>query len=311
MRHGGIHHVTAIAGPASRNVDFYTRTLGLRLVKKTVNFDDPGTYHFYYGDEAGRPGTVLTFFPWAHVARGRLGVGENQETLFRVPVSAIGYWTHRFIAKGVAHRALEKRFGESVLSFEDSDGTRLALVGVPGSEGDPVWSGGEVPAEHAIRGFHSVSLLVREAGPTAAILTDVFGFAEVGRAESSVRFKAEGIEVGGIVDIRIAGDFMRGRQGGGSVHHVAFRAADDEAAFALQRKLAENHGILTTDQKDRKYFRSLYFREPGGVLFEIATDIPGFAIDEPFAALGTSLKLPDQYEPRRKEIEAALPALGA
>ena len=311
MLHGGIHHVTAIAGPASRNVDFYTRTLGLRLVKKTVNFDDPGTYHFYYGDETGRPGTVLTFFPWAHVARGRLGIGETQETSFRVPVGAIGYWTHRFIAKGVAHRAVEKRFGESVLSFEDSDGTRLALVGVPGSESDPAWSGGEVPAEHAIRGFHSVSLLLREAGPTAAILTDVFGFAEVGRAESTVRFKAEGTEVGGIVDIRIAGDFLRGRQGGGSVHHIAFRAADDEAAFALQRKLAENHGILTTDQKDRKYFRSLYFREPGGVLFEIATDIPGFAIDEPLAALGTSLKLPDQYEPRRKEIEAALPALGA
>ena len=311
MLHGGIHHVTAIAGPASRNVDFYTRTLGLRLVKKTVNFDDPGTYHFYYGDETGRPGTVLTFFPWAHVARGRLGIGETQETLFRVPVGAIGYWTHRFIAKGVAHRAIEKRFGESVLSFEDADGTRLALVGVPGSESDPAWSGGEVPAEHAIRGFHSVSLLLREAGPTAAILTDVFGFAEVGRAESTVRFKAEGTEVGGIVDIRIAGDFLRGRQGGGSVHHIAFRAADDEAAFALQRKLAENHGIRTTDQKDRKYFRSLYFREPGGVLFEIATDIPGFAIDEPIAALGTSLRLPDQYEPRRKEIEAALPALGA
>ena len=191
MLHGGIHHVTAIAGAANRNVDFYTRTLGLRLVKKTVNFDDPGTYHFYYGDETGRPGTVLTFFPWAHVARGRLGIGETQETLFRVPVSAIGYWTHRFIAKGVAHRALEKRFGKSVLSFEDSDGTRLALVGVPGSESDPGWSGGEVPAEHAIRGFHSVSLLLRDAGPTAAILTDVFGFAEVGRAESTVRFKAE------------------------------------------------------------------------------------------------------------------------
>lgn len=305
----GIHHVTAIAGAASRNVDFYTRTLGLRIVKKTVNFDDPNSYHFYYGDETGQPGSVLTFFPWEHVARGRLGIGETQETTFRVPESSIGYWTHRFIAKGVVHRAIERRFGETVLSFEDSDGTRLAIVAVPGIESDAAWSGGEVPAEHAIRGFHSVSLLLREANPTAAILTEVLGFTEVGREQSTVRFKAEGTEVGGIVDIRIAGDFLRGRQGGGSVHHVAFRAADDEAAFALQRKLAEDHGIITTDQKDRKYFRSLYFREPGGVLFEIATDIPGFTVDEPIDSLGASLQLPAQYESRREEIEAILPVI--
>jgi glyoxalase family protein len=307
----GIHHVTAIAGSARRNLDFYTRTLGLRFVKKTVNFDDPSTYHFYYGDEIGQPGTILTFFPWEHVAPGELGVGETQETIFRVPEGSMGYWSHRFLEKGVTHEAIAKRFGETVLLFKDPDGMRLALVAVLGIESEPAWSGGDVPAEHAIRGFHSVSLLLHEAEPTGAILTDVFGFSEIGREGSRVRFKADATEIGGIVDIRVAGDFLRGRQGGGSVHHIAFRAADDETEFAMMRKLAENHGIRTTDQKDRNYFRSLYFREPGGVLFEIATDIPGFAIDEPVSSLGKSLKLPPQYEPRRKDIEAVLPALAA
>jgi glyoxalase family protein len=307
----GIHHVTAIAGSARRNLDFYTRTLGLRFVKKTVNFDDPSTYHFYYGDEIGQPGTILTFFPWEHVAPGELGVGETQETIFRVPEGSMGYWAHRFLEKGVTHEAIAKRFGETVLLFKDPDGMRLALVAVLGIESEPAWSGGDVPAEHAIRGFHSVSLLLHEAEPTGAILTDVFGFSEIGREGSRVRFKADATEIGGIVDIRVAGDFLRGRQGGGSVHHIAFRAADDETEFAMMRKLAENHGIRTTDQKDRNYFRSLYFREPGGVLFEIATDIPGFAIDEPVSSLGKSLKLPPQYEPRRKDIEAVLPALAA
>jgi len=311
MARNGIHHVTVISGPARRNLDFYTRTLGLRLVKKTVNFDDPGTYHFYYGDEAGQPGTILTFFPWEHVAPGRLGVGETQETTFRVPETSVGYWTHRFVERGVAHEAVEKRFGETVLSFRDPDCMRLALVAVRGIETEPAWNRGEVPGEHAIRGFHGVSLLLREAAPTGAILTDVFGFSEVGREGSTVRFKAEGTDIGGIVDIHVAGDFLRGRQGGGSVHHIAFRAADNEAEFAMMRKLAENHGIRTTDQKERNYFRSLYFREPGGVLFEIATDIPGFAVDEPVSSLGQSLKLPPQYEPRRKDIEAVLPAIAA
>lgn len=244
----GIHHITAIAGPAHRNVNFYTRTLGLRMVKKTINFDDPSTYHFYYGDETGQPGTILTFFPWEHAAPGCLGVGETQETLFRVPSGSIGYWTHRLVEKGVVHEALEKRFGETVLSFKDPDGMRLAIVAMPGIESEPAWSVGEVPAEHAIRGFHSVSLLLGDAAPTAAILTDVFGFSETGREGSTLRFKADGTEIGGIVDIRIAGDFPRGRQGGGSVHHVAFRAADDEAEFSMMRKLAENHDIRTTEQ---------------------------------------------------------------
>ncbi len=307
--HHGIHHVTAIAGPARRNLDFYSRVLGLRLVKKTVNFDDPGTYHFYFGDEVGSPGTILTFFPWEHVAPGRLGVGETQETVFRVPEGAIGYWINRFVDKGVAHDAPGKRFGESILSFRDPDGMRLALVGVAGIQSEPAWASGEVPAEAAIRGFHSVNLLLKDAAPTGAILTDVLGFSEIGREEGLVRFKAGDTAIGGIVDLHAAGSFLPGHMGAGSVHHIAFRAADDAEEFAMVRKLAENHNIHTTEQKDRNYFRSVYFREPGHVLFEIATDVPGFAIDEPLASLGQSLRLPPQYETRRSEIEQVLPAV--
>lgn len=305
----GIHHVTAIAGKALRNVDFYTRTLGLRLVKKTVNFDDPGTYHFYYGDEAGSPGTILTFFPWEHAAPGRGGVGQTQQTAFRVPARAIGYWTHRFIEKGVPYEALEKRFGETVLTFTDPDGMGLALVGVPGAEAEPGWSAGDVPAEHAIRGFHGVTLLLAEAAKTGAILTDVLGFNEVGREGSIVRYRAQEGGAGGIVDIYEAAGFLPGRMGRGSVHHIAFRAADDSVQAAMARKLVQDHGMHPTEQKDRNYFRSIYFREPGGILFEIATDVPGFAVDEPLATLGEALKLPAFLEPHRKDIEGVLPAL--
>jgi glyoxalase family protein len=305
----GLHHVTAIAGPARRNLDFYTRTLGLRLVKKTVNFDDPGTYHFYYGDETGRPGTILTFFPWEHVAPGRAGIGETQETVFRVPEGAIGYWTHRFVDKGVAFDAPIKRFGESVLSFRDPDGMRLAIVGLPGVENEPLWDGADIPADYAIRGFHSVNLLLADAAPTAAILTDVLGFAEAGREGTLTRFKASDTKIGGVVDIHAVGNFLPGRMGGGSVHHIAFRAANDTAQGAMVKRLAENHGIHTTEQKDRNYFRSVYFREPGHVLFEIATDEPGFAEDETVTSLGQTLKLPPFLEGHRQDIEAALPAV--
>jgi len=304
----GIHHVTAIAGKPLRNVDFYTRTLGLRLVKKTVNFDDPGTYHFYYGDEAGSPGTILTFFPWEHAAPGRGGVGQTQQTAFRVPARSIGYWTHRFIEKGVAHEALEKRFGETVLTFTDPDGMSLALVGVPGAEAEAGWSGG-VPAEHAIRGFHGVTLLLAEAAKTGAILADVLGFREIGREGSIIRYRADGSGAGGIVDIYEARGFLPGRMGRGSVHHIAFRAGDDAVQAAMAHKLAQDHGMHPTEQKDRNYFRSIYFREPGGILFEIATDIPGFAVDEPLASLGQALKLPAFLEPHRSDIEGVLPAL--
>jgi len=305
----GIHHVTAIAG---RNLDFFTRVLGLRLVKKTVNFDDPGTYHLYYGDEQGQPGTILTFFPWAHAAAGQLGAGETQETAFRIPSAALGYWTHRLLEKGVTHGAPEKRFGDTVLAFTDPDGMRFALVGesgVPGAENEKGWSNGDVPAEHAIRGFHGVTLLVHTAAPTAAILTDVLGFLEVAREGALARYRGDA-PMGAHVDLREAGDFPRGRMGRGSVHHIAFRAADDAAQAAMGKKLAADHRMHPTDQKDRNYFRSIYFREPNGILFEIATDQPGFAVDEPPGGLGRSLKLPPFLEPRRAELEGKLPPLG-
>ncbi|WGD49558.1 ring-cleaving dioxygenase [Bradyrhizobium sp. CB1650] len=305
----GLHHVTAIAGDPIRNFGFYTRDLGLRFVKKTVNFDDPGTYHFYYGDETGRPGTILTFFPWQGVSAGRRGVGETHQTAFRVPQRSLGYWTQRFTEKGIRYEALEKRFGESVLPFTDPDGMALALVGVPGAENEPGWSNGEVPAEHAIRGFHGVTLLLDSAAKTAAVLADVFGFAETAREGSVIRFKTPGDAQGSVVDIYEAKGFLRGHQGGGSVHHIAFRAADDTEQGKMAQKLVSNHGLHPTEQRDRNYFRSIYFREPGGVLFEIATDIPGFAVDEPVASLGRDLKLPGFLESHRKQIEGVLPKL--
>lgn len=305
----GIHHVTAIAGNAARNLDFYTRVLGLRLVKKTVNFDDPGTYHLYFGDQGGHPGTILTFFPWAHAARGRNGVGLAQTTSFRIPEQALGYWTHRFVEKGVAHETIERRFGQSVLLFSDPDGMSLALVGVAGAEAEDAWQGGEVPAEQAIRGFHGVSLLLEQSGKTAAILTDVLGFTEIAKEGSIKRFEAKGAVHGAIVDIWEAGGFLAGRMGRGSVHHIAFRAEDDAEQAEMRRKLAEVHRLHATEQMDRNYFRSIYFREPGGIIFEIATDKPGFAIDEPLGRLGQDLKLPGFLEGRRAEIEVKLPYL--
>ena len=304
----GIHHVTAIAGKPQRNLDFYTRTVGLRLVKKTVNFDDPGTYHFYFGDETGSPGAILTFFPWEHATPGRPGIGLAEATAFRVPAGSIGYWAHRFVQRGVTCEARTERFGEPVLPFTDPDGMRLALVGVPGAEAEPAWSNGEVPAEHAVRGFHGVTLMLEAAAPTGAILTEVLGFAEAGREGAITRYRANA-GTGGVVDLHEVGGFLAGRMGRGAVHHVAFRAADDAEQAEMARKLTDGGLAQVTDQKDRQYFRSVYFFEPGGVLFEIATDAPGFAVDEPVAQLGTTLKLPAFLEPRREQLKAALAPL--
>ena len=243
------------------------------------------------------------------MAPGRLGVGQTFETAFRVPAAELGFWTHRFVGRGVAHEAPQRRFGETVLPFKDPDGTSLALVGVPDAEGEPAWTGGDVPPEAAIRGFAGVTLLLDGAERTGAILTDVLGFGEAGRDGSTIRYRADGARHGGTVDIRVAGGFLPGRPGGGSVHHVAFRAADDAAQGAMVERLADAHRIRATEQVDRNYFRSVYFREPGGVLFEIATDEPGFAADEPVATLGRDLKLPRFLEGQRAAIEAALPAL--
>lgn len=300
MKTNAIHHVTAIAGPARRNVDFYVRTLGLRLVKKTVNFDDPGTWHLYFGDRDGRPGTIVTFFPWANAAPGRLGSGETHETAFRVPAASLDDWAGRLAEAGVDFDMPVERFGERVLTFRDPDGMRLALVGVDDAPG----------ADGAIDGVHGVTLVVPDPARTGAILTDVFGFVAAGEADGRRRFRSPGATLGAVVDLRAATDPARGRLGAGTVHHVAFRAADDADQAAMVARLAEVHGLRTTEQKDRNYFRSVYFREPGGVLFEIATDDPGFAVDEPAETMGSALKLPAFLEPRRAEIEAHLPPVG-
>jgi glyoxalase family protein len=303
----GIHHVTAIARDPKRNVAFYTDVLGLRLVKKTVNFDDPGTYHLYYGDGTGAPGTILTFFPWGHVGQGRNGLGMAVETAFVVPQSSIGFWMQRLIEKGIEHDPPEKRFGETVLGLRDPDGLRLEIVGVAGAEALPGYAA-SIEAAHAIRGFHSVSLWVGDAAGTARVLTDAFGWSEIGREGNRHRFAAPGAGIGRFVDLRVAPGFMAGRKGAGTVHHVAFRAASDAHQGTLADRLRAE-GLRVTEQMDRNYFRSVYFREPGGTIFEIATDDPGFAVDEAVETLGTDLKLPAWYEPRRKEIEASLPAL--
>lgn len=304
----GIHHVTAICSDPKRNVAFYTGSLGLRLVKRTVNFDDPGTWHLYYGDETGRPGTALTFFAWDHSAPGRNGNGMAVETAFIIPEGSLGYWTHRLVEQDIAHDAPEKRFGESVLPLRDHDGMRLALVAVKDAGRIPGWSNGEVPAEHAIRGFHGVTLMVDDGERTAQVLTGAFGFAPDQHDGKLARFRANGDKLGQVVDVRTAEGFLAGRQGAGSVHHVAFRAADDAAQAQMAAVLA-TQGLHPTDQRNRCYFRSVYFKEPGGVLLEIATDEPGFTLDEPKETLGSAIKLPPWYEARRAEIVAALPPL--
>jgi glyoxalase family protein len=305
-----IHHVTAIAGNPRRNLDFYARTLGLRFVKKTVNFDDPGSYHFYYGNETGDPGTILTFFAWGHATPGHGGSGQADETALRVPARSLAYWTQRLAAKGVQHGAQSRRFDQPVLALSDPDGLRLALVGIEGAEAQGAWSNGEIPSEHAIRGVYGVTLLLRDAAATAAILTEVAGHELAGREGATFRYRTAE-PIGGVLDICVARDLLAGRVGRGSVHHIAFRARDDAQQAEMVRKLVDTHGLSVTDQRDRKYFRSVYFREPGGVLFEIATDGPGFAVDEPLATLGNELKLPAFLESARGEIEAGLPRLEA
>jgi glyoxalase family protein len=304
----GIHHVTAIAGRVIPNLEFYTRVLGLRFVKRTVNFDDPGTYHLYYGDRVGHPGTILTFFPWQHAVPGRGGVGLAQQTSFRIPARAIGFWMRRFAEKGVAHEPLEERFGETVLSFKDPEGMSLAVVGVGGAESEPAWTAGDVPAEHAIRGFHGVTLMLDDVAPTASVLSNVLGFHTEGRDGPLERFHASE-QIGGVVDLRADGGVSPGQLGRGSVHHIAFRARDDATQDQMAHKVAKEHHLQPTPQIGSQYFRSVYFREPGGILFEIATDEPGFAADEPVERLGHDLKLPAFLEARRPEIETFLPAL--
>lgn len=304
----GIHHITALASDPQANLSFYTETLGLRLVKRTVNFDDPGTYHLYYGDETGSPGTILTFFPWPGARRGSRGVGQATVTAFSVPTGSLGFWQERFAARGVPHEAPHPRFEEEVLTFLDPDGLKLELVAHAGAEERVPWSGGGVAERHAVRGFFGTTLLQRNLAPTAEVLTTGMGLTAVATAGQRSRYAAAAGRAGSVVDLLLRPDGERGRIAAGTVHHVAFRVADDAAQGEMQGHL-ETLGILTTEVKDRQYFRSIYFREPGGVLFEVATDSPGFAIDEPVATLGQALQLPPWLEAQRTRIEPALPPL--
>ncbi len=305
MASAGLHHITAICRDARRNAAFYTDTLGLRMVKRTVNFDEPNTWHLYYGGETGSPGTVLTFFAWDHVAAGRNGIGLAVETAFIVPQRSLGYWTQRLVENNIPHEAPEKRFGETVIGLTDPDGMRLELVARKGAESLSGWGGGGVPAGHAIRGFAGVTLWVGETASTARVLTQALGFAPLGREGNRHRFVSSGAAIGSIVDLRAAPGFLAGRMGAGSIHHVAFRAADDAAQAAMAGTLRAQ-GLQPTGPIDRLYFRSVYVREPGGILFEIATDRPGFTADEPQDQLGKTLRLPPWHEPRRAQIEAVL-----
>jgi glyoxalase family protein len=304
----GLHHITAIAGQAQRNYDFYTKVLGLRLVKKTVNFDDPGTYHFYFGDEVGAPGSILTFFPWEGVQKGHIGTGMATEIGYSVPKRSLEFWEARFKENKVAHKPVNERFGEQYLQFEDRDGLLLNLI-VPNAEDNrKPWTTNEANESVAIKGFHSIVLTVRDNEPTAKILTDIFGYKLVGQEEGRYRLSTDAIQTANIVDIVEEPNGQRGINAGGTNHHVAFRVKDDNVLMEFREKV-RSAGFNITEKIDRNYFYSLYFREPGGVLFEIASDNPGFATDESVSELGTHLMLPPQYEGSRKRIEEVLPVL--
>jgi glyoxalase family protein len=307
FRTTGIHHVTGIASDPQRNLDFYAGILGLRLVKRTVNFDDPTTYHFYFGDEQGNPGSILTFFPWPDARRGRQGGGQVAVTSFAILPSSVGFWIERLIRKQVEFQQPAARYeDERVIAFKDNDGFMGELVAHPRAEARPGWSGAGVPPEHAIRGLYSVTLWLDANELTGHLLTNTLGFRLVREQGSIFRYAAGDGGPGSIVDIRCVPGIWSGVMGAGTVHHVAFRASDDAQQMDLRTELT-SLGYNVTPQLDRDYFKSIYFREPGGVLFEVATDGPGFDVDEPVEQLGHSLKLPSWLELRRFEIEALLP----
>jgi glyoxalase family protein len=303
----GLHHVTAIAEDPQENVDFYTRVLGLRLVKQTVNFDAPDTYHLYYGDVTGTPSTLLTFFPWKGVPSGRNGAGLTTATAFSVPPESIGWWQRRLSEMNVDAGAPVERDGTAVLTLRDPHGLVLDLVASPGDSRSG-WDGAAgVPTEHAVRGLHSVTLSEAQLEPTQRMLSELLGMRPTSEAGDRTRFAMSGDGPAALVDVA-AETRVRGLQAGGTVHHVAFRAPDGPTQLWWREQLLEA-GVNVTEVIDRQYFTSIYFREPGGILFEIATDQPGFAVDEPLLTLGRELKLPPWLEPSREQIAAKLPVI--
>ncbi len=299
----GLHHVTALASDPRANLAFYRDRLGLRLVKRTVNFDDPGTYHLYYGDDLGRPGTLITFFPWPGARRGQPGAGQAVRLLFAVPAGSIGAWQERLA--GADSDGPREMDGAPTLLVRDPDGLEIGVVEVPAVEERPFWDGGGLPGSMAIRGLAGVRLLVEDGEPTARLLTGRFGLTDL---DGTGRRFGRPEPGSGWLELSVDPRAESGRVAAGSIHHVAFRVAEDAHQERLRQALLGD-GLHVTPQLDRGYFHSVYFREPGGVLFELATDQPGFTVDEPAATLGSQLKLPDWLEPARERIEAALPLL--
>ncbi len=310
----GLHHVTAIASDPQRNLDFYAGVLGLRFVKRTVNFDDPQTYHFYYGDDVGNPGSILTFFPWPGARRGRQGTGQVAVTSFAVLPTALGFWVERLLRHGVKYEGPTKRGpsgtdSEQVISFKDHDGLMLEIVAHPRAGSRSAWGGAPgISRDNAIHGFHGVTLWVGDGEPTEKVLVDTLGFRPLREERGTRRFEAGEGGPGTFVDVRSIGGFVQGAGGAGTVHHVALSVPDDGTQLAVRERVIAA-GLHPTPVIDRNYFHSVYFREPGGVLYELATNPPGFAIDEPVERLGERLMLPAQHEPQRAEIEAILPRI--
>ena len=302
----GLHHITAIAGDAKRNFDFYSKILGLRFIKKTVNFDDPGTYHFYFGDEVGSAGTILTFFPWGEgIQQGRKGSGMATEIGYSVPKGSLDFWQKRFEQYNVIYNKPAEKFGEKYLTFLDPDGLKLELIESKTDDNRKAWETDEVKADVATKGFHNITLTLNDIKPTALVLTEIFGYKLIDQDVNRYRYATDAVENAAIVDLVELADEKRGLNANGTVHHVAFRVKNDEILMYFREKI-EEFGLSITPQIDRQYFHSLYFREPGGVLFEIATDNPGFTVDESLEELGQNLKPPAQYESQRAAIEKHL-----
>ncbi len=305
----GLHHITALASDAQKNVDFYVGVLGLRMVKKTINFDAPDVYHLYYGDETGSPGSILTFFPYAGLTRGRKGGGQLTYSAFSIPTASLSYWMDRLVEFGVPYSGPYQRFNETYLRFEDFDGMGVELV-ANGNDLRPGWDNGKIPAEYSIRGFYTATLNEFNIDRTVSLLTDVMQHKLIAEEQDLFRFEALNGGPGAYVDVMRSPKDVRALQGAGSVHHIAFATDSDESQLEIREQLL-SAGFNPTGVLDRNYFHSIYYREPGGILFEIATNPPGFAVDEAVAELGSALKLPEWYEPRRAKIEAELPVISA
>jgi glyoxalase family protein len=303
----GLHHVTAIVSNPQRTLDFYTQILGLRFVKRTINFDDPGSYHLYFGDDAGSPGTILTLFAWPGATRGKAGAGETLAVAFSVPPDSIDFWRQHLAESGVQLEPAGERLGEPVLSFADPDGMRLELIGHAEAQQTTPARDASIPPQHAIRGFFGVTLAEAGFAETEKVLA-AMGFARVAEDGARYRFAAPGAALASRIDVLVAPNLGLPRTGAGTIHHIAFRNADDASQLEWRAQLAA-YPLDVTPVMDRTYFHSVYFREPGGVLFELATDPPGFALDEPLGSLGESLKLPPWLEPKRSLIERRLPTL--